>query len=75
MTSLVELPIGAKVPEIVTGIIEIPLESTSKYEYDKLLHVFRLDRNLHSPVDVYKRQLLFRLLADAISGTSQVSQA
>jgi inorganic pyrophosphatase len=50
VTSLLDLPIGEEVPEIVTAVIEIPLESTSKYEYDKVLHVFRLDRNLHSPV-------------------------
>jgi inorganic pyrophosphatase len=50
MTSLLDFPIGDKVPEIVTVIVEIPLESVSKYEYDRTLHVFRLDRNLHSPV-------------------------
>ena len=31
-------------------IVEIPKNSTNKYEYDKKLHVFRLDRNLYSPV-------------------------
>ncbi len=35
---------------MVNAIIEIPLEAINKYEYDKDLHVFRLDRNLHSPV-------------------------
>ncbi|HVU48720.1 MAG TPA: inorganic diphosphatase [Terracidiphilus sp.] len=45
-----ELPIGDKPPEVVTAVIEIPLDSVNKYEYDKALHVFRLDRNLHSPV-------------------------
>jgi inorganic pyrophosphatase len=45
-----KLPIGDKAPEIVTAVIEIPLDSVNKYEYDKSLHVFRLDRNLHSPV-------------------------
>jgi inorganic pyrophosphatase len=34
----------------VNAVIEIPLEGISKYEYDKDLHVFRLDRNLFSPV-------------------------
>lgn len=50
MISLVDFPIGDEVPDIVSVIVEIPLESVSKYEYDKKLHVFRLDRNLHSPV-------------------------
>jgi inorganic pyrophosphatase len=45
-----ELPIGERAPEIVTAVVEIPLDSVNKYEYDKKLHVFRLDRNLHSPV-------------------------
>lgn len=45
-----ELPIGKSLPDVVSVVIEIPLDGTNKYEYDKLLHVFRLDRNLHSPV-------------------------
>jgi inorganic pyrophosphatase len=45
-----DLPIGDKVPDIVTAVIEIPLDGINKYEYDKTLQVFRLDRNLHSPV-------------------------
>ena len=45
-----DLPIGDKVPDIVTAVVEIPLDGVNKYEYDKTLHVFRLDRNLHSPV-------------------------
>jgi inorganic pyrophosphatase len=45
-----DLPIGDKSPEVVTAVIEIPLDGVNKYEYDKQLHVFRLDRNLHSPV-------------------------
>lgn len=50
MTNYLDLPIGDKSPEIVTAVVEIPLDSVNKYEYDKTLHVFRLDRNLHSPV-------------------------
>lgn len=50
MSNYLELPIGEKSPEIVTAVIEIPQGSVNKYEYDKQLHVFRLDRNLHSPV-------------------------
>jgi inorganic pyrophosphatase len=50
MMNYLDLPIGDKSPEIVAAVIEIPLDSVNKYEYDKALHVFRLDRNLHSPV-------------------------
>jgi inorganic pyrophosphatase len=45
-----ELPIGPNAPDLVNAVVEIPLEGISKYEYDKQLHVFRLDRNLFSPV-------------------------
>ncbi len=45
-----DLPIGKNLPNVVTVVVEIPLDGTNKYEYDKQLHVFRLDRNLHSPV-------------------------
>jgi inorganic pyrophosphatase len=51
MPNYLELPVGAKAPELVNAVIEIPLEGINKYEYDKELHVFRLDRNLFSPVD------------------------
>jgi inorganic pyrophosphatase len=50
MTNYLDIPIGDKSSEIVTAVIEIPLDSVNKYEYDKTLHVFRLDRYLHSPV-------------------------
>jgi inorganic pyrophosphatase len=50
MTNYLELPLGEKSPEVVTAVIEIPLEGINKYEYDKKLGVFRLDRNLYSPV-------------------------
>jgi inorganic pyrophosphatase len=50
MVNYLELPIGDKVPEVINTVIEIPLEGINKYEYDKQLHVFRLDRNLYSPV-------------------------
>lgn len=45
-----DLPIGGATPEAVTCVVEIPQEGTNKYEYDTKLHVFRLDRNLHSPL-------------------------
>jgi hypothetical protein len=50
MTNYLELPVGAKSPEVINAVIEIPHEGINKYEYDKDLHVFRLDRNLYSPV-------------------------
>jgi inorganic pyrophosphatase len=50
MTNYLTLPIGDTAPEAVNAVIEIPGESINKYEYDKKLNVFRLDRNLHSPV-------------------------
>ena len=45
-----KLPIGSHSPERVNAVIEIPQGSVHKYEYDKQLHVFRLDRTLYSPV-------------------------
>jgi inorganic pyrophosphatase len=50
MTNYLELPVGESSPEVINVVIEIPLEGINKYEYDKKLHVFRLDRNLYSPV-------------------------
>ena len=50
MPNYLELPVGENAPELVNAVIEIPLEGISKYEYDKKLGVFRLDRNLFSPV-------------------------
>jgi inorganic pyrophosphatase len=50
MTDYTRLPIGDKAPQRVNAVIEIPKDSVNKYEYDKELHVFRLDRTLFSPV-------------------------
>jgi inorganic pyrophosphatase len=50
MDSYLDLPIGDMAPAIVSAVVEIPLDGVNKYEYDKALHVFRLDRNVHSPV-------------------------
>jgi inorganic pyrophosphatase len=44
------LPIGERSPELVNAVIEIPAGGVNKYEYDKKLHVFKLDRTLYSPV-------------------------
>jgi inorganic pyrophosphatase len=45
-----DLPIGDNVPEEINVVIEIPQGSRNKYEYDKKLDIFRLDRSLHSPI-------------------------
>ena len=50
MTDYTRLPIGEHAPRRVNAVIEIPRDSVNKYEYDKTLHVFRLDRTLFSPV-------------------------
>jgi inorganic pyrophosphatase len=49
--SLVNLPLGKHPPpKVVNAVIEIQKESPNKYEYDKELCVFRLDRVLYSSV-------------------------
>ena len=44
------LPIGDNVPEMANVVIEIPFGEKNKYEYDKKLRVFKLDRSLYSAV-------------------------
>jgi inorganic pyrophosphatase len=50
VTNYLELPSGPEIPSVINAVIEIPKGSHHKYEYDKKLNVFRLDRTLHSPV-------------------------
>lgn len=50
MLNYLQLPVGDEAPDTINAVIEIPYEGINKYEYDKKLHVFRLDRNLYSPV-------------------------
>jgi inorganic pyrophosphatase len=45
-----ELAIGDSMPEEINVVVEIPHGSRNKYEYDKQLDAFRLDRALHSPI-------------------------
>jgi inorganic pyrophosphatase len=45
-----DIPTGPKPPIEVTAVIEIPTNERNKYELDKKLGVFRLDRVLHSAV-------------------------
>jgi inorganic pyrophosphatase len=47
---LYDLDPGAESPEIVRQIVEIPMNSKNKYEYDGDLDLFRLDRALYSPM-------------------------
>ena len=44
------LPPGDNAPEELNVVVEIPQGSRNKYEYDKKLDIFRLDRALHSPI-------------------------
>ncbi|MDR1819053.1 MAG: inorganic diphosphatase [Methanobrevibacter sp.] len=45
-----ELSPGSDVPEVLNTIVEIPKGSKNKYEYDKDVESFALDRVLHSSV-------------------------
>lgn len=44
------LPIGAGAPEVVNAIVEVPGGQANKYEFDKELHLVRLDRPLYASV-------------------------
>ena len=48
--NLYEIPAGKDAPEIVNVIIEVPRNSSNKYEYDKEFGVIKLDRVLYSAV-------------------------
>ena len=48
--SLYDMDPGPEIPELVRMIVEIPKNSSNKYEYDGKLGVFRLDRALYSPM-------------------------
>jgi inorganic pyrophosphatase len=45
-----DIPTGPKPPDELTAVIEIPTNEQNKYELDKRLGVYRLDRVLHSAV-------------------------
>ena len=47
---LYDLDPGPDTPEVVRAIVEIPKNSSNKYEYDGELEIFRLDRSLYSPL-------------------------
>jgi inorganic pyrophosphatase len=44
------LPLGDRQPDEINVVVEIPEGSRNKYEYDKTLDIFRLDRALHSAI-------------------------
>ncbi len=44
-----DLEPGPSVPEVIYAVIEIPKGSRNKYEYDKDMEAFALDRVLYSP--------------------------
>jgi inorganic pyrophosphatase len=45
-----DIPTGRRPPDELTAVIEIPTNERNKYELDKALGVYRLDRVLHSAV-------------------------
>jgi len=44
------LPIGDQMPEQFHVVVEVPKGSQNKYEYDKRLNIFKLNRTLYSTV-------------------------
>lgn len=48
--SLYDLSPGPECPHVVRMVVEIPKNSSNKYEYDPQARAFRLDRTLYSPV-------------------------
>ncbi len=48
--SLYDIHPGDEMPEIVRMIVEIPMGSANKYEYDGEFGLFRLDRSLYASV-------------------------
>lgn len=47
---LLGLPTGSQAPQVVNAVVEVPYGCTNKYEYDKALKLFRLDRPLCASV-------------------------
>jgi inorganic pyrophosphatase len=45
-----DIPTGPAPPDLLTAVIEIPANERNKYELDKDIGLFRLDRVLHSAV-------------------------
>jgi inorganic pyrophosphatase len=49
-TKLYDLDPGPESPEVVRMFVEIPKNSSNKFEYDRTFDCFRLDRVLYSPM-------------------------
>jgi len=45
-----DIPTGPQVPQVVTAVVEIPRYERNKYELDKTLGLYKLDRVLYSAV-------------------------
>ncbi len=45
---LYQLPSGRNVPEVLHAVIEVPKDSSNKFEYDPEFDIIRLDRVLYS---------------------------
>ena len=58
MINYLALPPGDGAPDEVNAVIEIPRGQTNKYEYDKQLHVFRLDPDTTS-LTFYRAAIMF----------------
>lgn len=50
MMDLEDLSVGSSPPRIINVVVEIPMGTRNKIEYDKAAGIFRLDRVLHSPI-------------------------
>lgn len=50
MRNMIDITPGEQAPHLVHAVIEVPMGSANKYEYDPELGVFRLDRVLYSPM-------------------------
>jgi inorganic pyrophosphatase len=48
--NLYDLDPGSEAPEIVRMIVEIPKNSSNKYEFDAKVGLFKMDRALYSPL-------------------------
>lgn len=48
MINLYKIPVHGESPNVVNAIVEIPKGTSTKYEYDHELEIFRLDRCLSS---------------------------
>lgn len=46
----IDIPVGRNAPNVFNIVVEIPKDSSNKYEYDPELNIFRLDRTLYSPM-------------------------